>query len=463
MRCYKCGSFLTDGDTCPQCGENVRIYKKTARVSDAYYNAGLYKARVRDLTGAVESLKISLMINKYNTNARNLLGLVYCEMGDVVEALSQWVVSKNFTPEGNIAGHYIKKIQTNQNRFEMITGTIRKYNLSLKYAKEGNLDMAVIQLKKVVANNPQLIKAHLLLAIIYIKQDELSRAKKMLNAVLAIDKNNTLAHIYQKEIAERNAAKKAETSGSFLPKRKEKDIDKKPLSGNDVILPRSSYKEPSNGAITIINVLAGVVIGAALIWFLIVPARNKGLTQDYKKSLQEYSEQLSSGNVELNSMQKELEEVKAQKDALEQQLGVVNGTEGSNKLLVSVIEAASDYIANKPDDAANKLVDIDVSALPSESAKTLYNTIATATLPAAAQTFYNTGMTEYYKSNYEVAADNLVKAYKCNNSADSAYYAAKSYVALAKTDDAKKYYKYIVDDYSTSGYYKEASDYVNSH
>ena len=55
MRCYKCGSFLTDGDTCPQCGENVRIYKKTARVSDAYYNAGLYKARVRDLTGAVES------------------------------------------------------------------------------------------------------------------------------------------------------------------------------------------------------------------------------------------------------------------------------------------------------------------------------------------------------------------------------------------------------------------------
>ena len=63
-------------------------------------------------------------------------------------------------------------------------------------------------------------------------------------------------------------------------------------------------KEPSNGAITIINVLAGVVIGAALIWFLIVPARNKGLTQDYKKSLQEYSEQLSSGNVELNSMQK---------------------------------------------------------------------------------------------------------------------------------------------------------------
>ena len=111
MRCFKCGSLLTENDTCPKCGEDVRVYKKTAKASDAYYKAGLYKARVRDLTGAVESLKLSLMINKYNTNARNLLGLVYCEMGDVVEALSQWVVSKNFSPDDNIAGTYIKKIQ----------------------------------------------------------------------------------------------------------------------------------------------------------------------------------------------------------------------------------------------------------------------------------------------------------------------------------------------------------------
>ncbi len=463
MRCFKCGSLLTDNDTCPKCGENVAVYKQTAKASDAYYNAGLYKARVRDLTGAVESLKVSLMINKYNTNARNLLGLVYCEMGDVVEALSQWVVSKNFAPQDNVAGSYIKRIQTNQNRFEMITGTIKKYNLSLKYAKEGNIDMAVIQLKKVVTNNPQLIKAHLLLALIYIKQDELVRARKLLNAVLAIDKNNTLAQMYIKEIAERTAAKKADASNTFLPKRKEKIIEKKPLSGNDVIVPRSSYKEPSNGAITIINVLVGVVIGAALIWFLIVPARNKGLTQEYKDSIQKYSEQLSSGNVELNSLQKDYEDVKAQKDALEEQLNTVNGTEGSNKLLIAVIEAANAYITNDSALAAEKIVDVDVSALPSDSAKTLYNTIATATLPSAAQTFYNTGITEYYKSNYEEAASNLVKAYKCNNNAESAYYAAKSYVALAKTDDAKKYYKYIVDDYPTSGYYKEANEYISSH
>ena len=57
------------------------------------------------------------MINKYNINARNLLGLIYCEMGEVVEALSQWVMSKNLAPDDNVAESYIKKIQSNQNKF----------------------------------------------------------------------------------------------------------------------------------------------------------------------------------------------------------------------------------------------------------------------------------------------------------------------------------------------------------
>ena len=87
-----------------------------------------------------------------------------------------------------------------------------------------------------------------------------------------------------------------------------------------MILPRSSYKEPGNGAITIVNILVGVVIGAALIWFLVMPSRYKGITEDYNKSLQDYSEQLSSGNVEINSLTKQLEDIESEKEALEEQL-----------------------------------------------------------------------------------------------------------------------------------------------
>lgn len=77
-------------------------------------------AKVRDLTGAAESLKTSVMIHKNNIEARNLLGLVYCEMGEVVEALSQWVISKNLAAGQQSGGAYIAQIQSNQGRFDAV-------------------------------------------------------------------------------------------------------------------------------------------------------------------------------------------------------------------------------------------------------------------------------------------------------------------------------------------------------
>ena len=465
MRCYKCDSVLSmTGNVCPKCGADVSIYKRAVIISNVYYNLGLSRAKVRDLSGAVESLKTSIFINKRNIDARNLLGLVYCEMGEAIEALSQWVISKNIQPEDNIASSYIIEMQPNQNRFEMITGTIKKYNLSLRYAKEGNYDMAVIQLKKVVTQNPQLVKAQQLLALLYMKDKEYTRARKHLNAVLKIDKNNTLAQLYLQNITEELTKKKNETSGSFLPKKKTRVVEERPLSGNDVIMPRSSYKEPSNGAITIINILVGVLIGAALVWFLIVPAHNRGLTEDYNKSIQQYSEQLSSGNAELESLNKQIEQIKSEKDQMQDQLNQINASGGDGSPLNALITAANSYLANDKTAAAVALCSVDVSSLPNDTAKQLYNKISEAVMTTAATELYTNATQEYQKKNYEAAAKDFENAYKCDSTkAESAYYAAKSYEALNQADKAKTYYQYIIDNFSSSKYYKEAKSYVDGH
>lgn len=73
-------------------------------MSNRFYNDGLEKAGVRDLTGAINSLRQSLKFNKNNIEARNLLGLVYFETGEVVAALSEWVISKNMRPEKKYRG-----------------------------------------------------------------------------------------------------------------------------------------------------------------------------------------------------------------------------------------------------------------------------------------------------------------------------------------------------------------------
>ncbi len=101
MNCINCGAFLTDTDLdyCPHCGANVLIQKKVDYLSKLYYNQGLEKASIRDLSGAISCLKQSLAYDKRNIRARNLLGLVYFETGEVVAALSEWVISKNIHEE----------------------------------------------------------------------------------------------------------------------------------------------------------------------------------------------------------------------------------------------------------------------------------------------------------------------------------------------------------------------------
>ena len=120
MKCFNCGCSLSEKSFCTGCGIDVSLYKKIMYISNRYYNDGLDKANVRDLSGAVVSLRQSLKFNKNHIEARNLLGLVYFEMGDVVAALSEWVISKNFRPNKNIADDYINAVQENTTRLETI-------------------------------------------------------------------------------------------------------------------------------------------------------------------------------------------------------------------------------------------------------------------------------------------------------------------------------------------------------
>ena len=120
MKCYQCGNRLSKEDFCTGCGADVGVYKKILAMSNYYYNDGLAKANVRDLSGAALSLRQSLKYNKRNMEARNLLGLVYFEMGEAVLALSEWIISKNLEPVKNIADEYINALHESPTRLDNI-------------------------------------------------------------------------------------------------------------------------------------------------------------------------------------------------------------------------------------------------------------------------------------------------------------------------------------------------------
>ena len=197
--------------------------KKIRLISNSFYNAGLERAQRRDLTGAVLYLQKCLNLNKYHTDARNLLGLIYYEMGEVSEALVQWVISMNLEEHDNRADYYLEQIQRKPERLEQVSQVIRKYNQALLQAQSGSDDLAVLQLTRVVEANPRFVKAHLLLALLYISHEDYTKAGKSLYKVLKIDKNNPKASWYM-------AIVKARTGKAEIERRKIKNAFSHPAT-----------------------------------------------------------------------------------------------------------------------------------------------------------------------------------------------------------------------------------------
>lgn len=457
MRCYKCNSVLSDEDYCLKCGADVSVYKIVVKASNSYYNQGLEKARVRDLTGAVTALKTSLSLNKKNIKARNLLGLVYYEMGELAMALSEWVISLNLKQDRNVAEVYIRKVKSNPNKLELINQAARRYNIALAKAKEGGDDVALIQLKKVAATYPKFIRANLLLALIYMKRNEDERALKVLHRVLKIDRNNTLALKYIDEINGASQTQPADGNEEYY-----RNSKRKPLSGNDVILPHNSYKEPSSGVFTVVYILLGVVIGAALIWFLIVPAKLQSSQHENNDTIKKYSEQLSGYSVEITTLEKQNEELTSQLDAANKELEQYKGDSGETALYAKLVEAVSEYLANDVDKAALALADIDVTQLPTQTAKDLYTTLEDK-CNGGARTFYMAGLNAYNQKNYVDAAKYLEKAYELDNkSVETPYYLAMSYFELNDLENAQKYVDVVNSKFGDTTFAKQLKEYVDS-
>lgn len=323
MICYQCGCTLSEHDFCTNCGADVALYKRIIYISNRFYNDGLERASVRDLTGAITSLRQSLKFDKNNVEARNLLGLVYFETGEVVAALSEWVISKNLRPKKNIADDYINMIQTNQNRLDAINQTIKKYNQALTYCNQDSLDLAVIQLKKVLSLNPKFIRAHQLLALLYINNEEWERAKRELTKCLEIDTNNMATLRYLKEVDEMLLP---EEGVKNMPKKKKDEVIKY-QSGNETIIQPVNMKE-GRGVTSLLNLGIGLAIGIAIAFFLILPARIQTARAGLDEELRKVSEQSDAKTATIDELQQQLGELQAQNETLQQDLTAYMGRTG---------------------------------------------------------------------------------------------------------------------------------------
>lgn len=462
MYCYNCGCHLSEHDFCTACGADVSVYKKILSVSNMYYNEGLEKAGVRDLSGAVNSLRQSLKFNKNNIEARNLLGLVYFELGETVAALSEWVISKNLRPEKNIADDYIERLQSNASRLASINQTIKKYNQALAYCYQDSRDLAVIQLKKVLSLNPRFVRAHQLLALLYMDGEQWERAERELRKCMDIDRNNTQTLRYLKEVERMLVPDESVRQGA----KRKKEETVRYVSDNEMIIQPLNVKEPKNsGVSTLINLGLGLVIGIAAAYWLMVPAAQSKAKAEAQKTITEISSQSDAKTARIQELENEADRLAEQIAELSSEVEGFVGTGGTMQTFDSLLTTAADFVKNG--DNAATAADLENIARTvnleetSEGFQALYRTLLETIGPELSVTYYDEAYEYFRHEEYTAAIEGFTNAvYYDAANVDALYFLARSYHKNGDDGQAVETYQKLLELFPESNRVRDSRQYL---
>jgi len=447
MFCYNCGRRLSEHDFCTSCGADVSLYKKIIYVSNRYYNEGLEKASVRDLSGAVDSLRQSLRFDKNNIKARNLLGLVYFEMGEVVTALREWVISKNMSPRKNIADEYIEKVQSNSSRLDSINQTIKKFNRAIALCQQGSKDLAVIQLKKVLSLNPRFIRAHQLLALLYMDREDWERAERELRKCMDIDRNNVQTLRYLKEVE--MMLMPDETMRQPIKRKKDESI--RYQSDNELIIQPLNVKEPKrSGVPTLLNIAIGLVLGLAFTYFLLVPAAQSNVRNEEQQIIARISNESDARMARIQELESQISNLNAEMDGLNEEIEGYVGPEGTLQTMDSLLEAASVYLESQDvfaaaDDLEAIAQKVDVSQV-SGGFQRLYQAVFAAIGPQLSSSYYTQGYESYRSNDFPAAIEafRLAVNYDETNM-EACFYLAEAYRQNGNNEEAVAAYDKVIE------------------
>ena len=355
--------------------------------------------------------------------------------------------------EENFDGDELEQIKQNKTELYKANQMIKKYNQALNYAKQGNDDLAMLQLKNVVAAIPNFTDAYLLMALLSMKAEDYGTAKDALDQIFAIDPENESAKEYMKEFkAEPEEEVKAEERKEKKEKKERKERKEKKEKKEAVQdAPKSKLSNPFGGGISqesgktkspMFYMVAGIIIGIVVAAVLIYPT----VRASFKASSQseDYQEQLLTKETQLKEAQ---EAQKKAEDELEEY--TKNGEKGG--IYDTLLTAMQDYTDNKYDEAAIALLSIDGNKLTTDNMKKIYTNLTKKVYPRAYSSLYSKGLSAYKSKDYKTAITYLTNATKADNTQVNAYYyLARAYEDSKDTDNAVKIYNQIIKNFPST-------------
>ncbi len=413
--------------------------------SNYWYNDGLKRAGIRDLTGAIASFKRSLQYNRSNLAARNLLGLAYYGRGDVVEALVEWIISRNFGTEDNIANYFIEKLQEVPGELENINEAVKRYNQGLAYAQQDAVDMAIIQLKKAVDLHPTFVKAHQLLCLLYTESGQYSNARSSILTAHKLDTTDpiTLKYMYELNQVGKERSTKAKNKDS---KQDEQTVTYN-LGNETIIQPATPTVRENTGWHTALNIGIGLLVGVAVMWFLVMPAIISSRQSSINDETVAFSEKIATEEAQISALKTELEDYRSTTVESENAPLTAESTQEAYETLLSLQNDTDGEMTTS--DRTDTLLNIETAAL-GEKGMEVYNTLGESLFPEMCSEYYAAAQESYEASDYGEAIIYLEKVIQMDETYDDggAYLLmGQCYQQQGDEEQANTYFQQVMEDF----------------
>ena len=460
MKCPNCVKMNVIDNVCPACGVDAVLFQQTAVISCNLYNKGLAQAKLRDLTGAIALLTKSIEFNKNNIMARNLLGLIYFEVGYIGDAIKHWVISTSQMKENNEASVYIDRLQNNSRQLEQLGDAVKMYNNALEYLRQKADDMAIIQLKKALEINPVFVDAINLLAFCYLIQKDKQKAAALVEKALSLDVNNAVALRYYKEL---NPAK-------IRPEQKK--ITKMAGAGAPQTVKavenrsRRAFGE-SFHLTEILSFLIGLIVAFALLYILVMPgavaashSELSGLRQSLTEIEVRLAEETSESSETIAAQLLRIRQLEQENESLSTQASLRHRVE-------VIVNAQAHSDAAEFGEAAILLRSLGDLSDMTEEFQRVANGLIQEVYPRAAQGFWQEGMTEYNAGRFDEAQRLLDLSVAFGAEAEQFYPSVLFYRGsiaehTGNFNLAVQYYQRIIADYPRSTYVTLARERFNN-
>lgn len=358
---------------------------------------------------------------------------------------------KSFTPID------IEKFSQDNKVSEKIVDSVKAYNKAIEYLKTGSEDIAIIELKRVVAINPDFYEAVNLLGLCYAYTKQMDKAEALFGKVVQSENNVLKAADYLNYITAGDSSRKPAKQGKNINKKqkaaepqkepaKKEQFKDEEVQAEYLLLKKlaSIFKKPQIALA--FNIFGVICLVAALIFFVMTMKDNKDIKTENEPIANE-------------AVNDDTDKILAQNKELQEQLDAANLKLKQYQLSSDISQISSLFNQKKYEEAADKLKAIPVKELNSEQKKK-YDSLKSDVYLKAASALTNQGNTLYNNGNYAGAIEKLEKVFKLGDKwtfGDKALYIlGKSYVEQGDNQKGAEAYQKLIEQYPKSSYAKHA-------